>query len=135
VLQAVAGLAALGSGVAGALLAAAVFYPLCRAGGMGLGDLKLMAAVGALGGFGLACASLVDSALAGGAVALVITLARGTAGPTLRRAARVPGVLAGALRARRPRRFPRAAAGEAIPYGVAIAAGTAAALWWHWPGW
>ena len=41
-LQAAAGPSQLAGAVAASLLSAAIFYPLCRAGGMGLGDLKLM---------------------------------------------------------------------------------------------
>lgn len=132
-LQAAAGPSQLAGAVAASLLSAAIFYPLCRAGGMGLGDLKLMAAVGALGGLDLWAGAMVDSALAGGLFALLLTLSRGTALDTLRRAMRVPGLLLRSWRARRPARFAAPASVEVIPYGVAIAVGTGAALVWRWP--
>lgn len=123
--------------LAGALIAVAltvaIFYPLCRSGGMGLGDLKLMAAVGALAGLESWASAMVASALTGGVFALGTTLRRGTTLATLRRAVQVPSVLGRALRRKGRGRFARAAAGEAIPYGAAIAVGTCAALWWRWP--
>ena len=132
-LQAAAGGADLGGALAASLLSVAIFYPLCRAGGMGLGDLKLMAAVGALGGFELWGTAMINSALAGGIFALLVTLARGTAVATLRRAVQVPGMLVRSLKTRRPARFPAPHAAEVIPYGVAIAVGTTTAVFWRWP--
>jgi len=132
-LSAVAGFWPLAGGLAAIALTIAVFYPLCRSGGMGLGDLKLMAAVGALAGLEVWASSMVASALAGGVFALATTLRRGTTLATLRRAVQVPAVLGRALRRKGRARFARAGAGEAIPYGAAIAVGTCAELWWRWP--
>jgi len=132
-LHAMAGWRPLADAAGGVVLAVAVFYPLCRAGGMGLGDLKLMAVVGAMAGVAVVGASMVTSALLGGVFAMALTLRRGTAMATLHRAARVPSVLAGSLRRERPTRFARPKRGDAIPYGVAIALGTGVVLVWHWP--
>lgn len=132
-LHAMAGWRPLADAAGGVALAVAVFYPLCRAGGMGLGDLKLMAVVGAMAGVAVVGASMVTSALLGGVFAMALTLRRGTAMATLRRAVRVPSVLAGSLRRKRPSRFAAPKRGDAIPYGVAIALGTGVVLAWHWP--
>ncbi len=131
-LAAVAGLRDLASAIGGAALSAAVLWPLCRAGGMGWGDLKLAAAAGALTGPVIASAALVDGALFGGLAATWIVVRRGEFTATLRRALRVPGGVARSMR-RGARPALRSAAGATLPYGVAIAAGTVMARWGHWP--
>jgi len=115
----------------GAATAAAIMLPLCWVGGMGLGDLKLLAAVGALEGFRVGTAALVDSALAGGAIAIGVTAYRGTLGITMVRAFSVPLRLVRSARSRRA--FRAASPADTIPYGVAIALGAAAAWWLRWP--
>jgi len=125
---------AFGSALAGAALGAACFTPLVLVGGMGLGDLKLMAAVGALGGFVLAAAALIDAALAGGVIAAGLLLVRrGGPGPVLRRVAAVPGAVWLALRTRGRRRMTARRGEVTVPYGVAIALGTLVARMGRWP--
>ncbi len=61
----------------GLLFAAAVYLPLYLLRGMGAGDVKLMAAVGALVGPGHWLLIMITTALAGGAAAVVYALLKG----------------------------------------------------------
>ena len=71
------GLGAAGWSLAGCFLGAALFFPMFALRGMGAGDVKLLAAVGAwLGPSQVAMAALAAS-LAGGVVAIVIALGHG----------------------------------------------------------
>ena len=119
----------------GVLLGIGAFYPLFRAGGMGMGDLKLLAAIGALKGFPFLASAMVDTALAGGVLAIAVTSYRGTLRDTLRRSISIllRPVAPRTAGRRRPFSISGAARGDAIPYGVAIAAGTFASWWWRWP--
>ncbi|HXE12301.1 MAG TPA: prepilin peptidase [Bryobacteraceae bacterium] len=67
----------------GMLLALAVYLPLYLLRGMGAGDVKLMAAVGALVGPGNWFQIFVATALMGGACAGIFALAKGRLGETL----------------------------------------------------
>ncbi len=79
-LAGVAGLKAAGLGFA---LAALVYVPLFLLRAVGGGDVKLMAAVGAIAGPGVWLAIFFATALVGGAAALVLTLWRGRLRRTL----------------------------------------------------
>ena len=71
------GFGAMGWSLAGCLLGAALFFPMFALRGMGAGDVKLLAAVGAwLGPSQVAIAALAAS-LAGGVIAFVIALGHG----------------------------------------------------------
>jgi len=119
-------LGALGGLAAGSL----VLYPFYRIGGMGMGDLKLMAAIGSLGGISLLVSAAVDTALAGGVMALALLAYRGNAVEVLRRS----GLVMRALVSRgRRAHLPPAPRADTVPYGVAICAGTLAALFLRWP--
>lgn len=68
------GLSGFGWSVAGWLVGAAVFFPFFALGGMGAGDVKLVAALGAwLGPLG-AVQVAIAAALAGGIVAVIVML-------------------------------------------------------------
>lgn len=67
----------LGSSVLAALICGTVFVVFWLAGGMGAGDVKLMAAVGAIAGLPLTGYLLILTALAGGVMALGLALWRG----------------------------------------------------------
>ena len=74
---ALAGWAGLLSAAAGWVVGLVLFAPLYLVGGMGAGDVKLLAAIGAwLGPIGAAWTGLYGAA-AGGAMALAVALARG----------------------------------------------------------
>jgi prepilin peptidase CpaA len=122
----------------GAMLAFAlsflIYYPLCRAGGMGLGDLKLMAAIGALMGLEFWVKAQIASALAGGAIAFAVAVRHGAAISTVRGALGIIRIGIMALITRKRLKLPRSALGTAIPYGVAIGLGTASVWWLGWPG-
>lgn len=110
-------------GVVGALAGWAVFRMLAWCGGMGLGDVKLVAAVGAALGWPLILRALLFTAIAGGVQALVVAVGSGRLGPALRGA--------GALLLRGLGSTRREAAPEqglSVPYAVAIAAGTVLAV-------
>lgn len=94
-------------------------------GGMGGGDVKLMAAVGALKGAAFAFHAFLFAAIAGGVIALVVAAARGRLKASLRNVRRI---LLGFIY-RTGFQAPAAAdsAAAAFPYAGAIAIGVAAA--------
>jgi len=71
------GLSGLGLALGGWLVGGLLFLPLYVLRGMGGGDVKLMAALGAWIGPGLALWLALYAALAGGVLALVVAIARG----------------------------------------------------------
>ena len=117
----------LASGLLGMLIGGLFFFIFARAGGMGMGDVKLVAAVGAGVGFPAIVACLVCIGLAGGVEALVVLIWQGKLLRTFGGMGR--WVLQKA----------RVAKGEEdalqrvkIPYGVAIALGTVWGLYEYW---
>ena len=115
-----AGVGDVRSGVVGAacgaaLGAAPLVYSAWR-GGLGWGDVKLMAAVGAVMGLQSMVSTAVCVALVGAVQAAVVLLWNGEAA---------------AAAATLVRRSP--GTGRSIPYGIAIALGTAWSLWWQYP--
>jgi prepilin peptidase CpaA len=117
----------------GLAIGLAVFWPFYRAGGMGMGDLKLFGAIGALKGASFVCGAMVDSALTGGAFALVVTVARGDLAATLKRAVRVPAAVVTAVLGGKPVLPAAVGKADTIPYGAAICAGTLGAWLLKWP--
>ncbi len=118
--------AGLVSGLIGAAGAAAFFALLARSGWMGWGDVALMGVVGAAFGYPLVLSALVFISLVGAVQAVVTLLWLGAVWETL----------AGVGRRLRARLFPKAAPlaepkGKHIPYGVAIALGSAWTVWWQ----
>ena len=92
-------------------------------------------AIGALKGISFWAVAMMNSALAGGLLALGLTLSRGNARETLVRAVAVPRLILASWRTKRRLAAPRGRKSATIPYGVAIAIGTVATLWfpWLWP--
>lgn len=116
------------AGVAGWIVGLLLFLPWFAAGGMGAGDVKLLAAFGAwLGPVGIVWAALA-AMLAGGVLALAVVILRGSLRETmtsvwlLAMAARVAGV-----RGLQPDRAP--ARSEGIAYAVPVAVGVGVTLW------
>lgn len=106
------------SALAGAVAASALFFALSLTGGIGMGDVKLMAAVGALLGFPAALGALLSVSLAGGVQGIVAVAARTAVGRRLCAAVGMTG-------ADEPD-FARS-----VPYGLAIAVGTVVFRLWQ----
>jgi prepilin peptidase CpaA len=71
------GWSAAGWSIAGCVLGALLFFPMFALRGMGAGDVKLLAAVGAWLGPGQVAAVALATSIAGGAVALVVAVSHG----------------------------------------------------------
>ncbi len=117
---ALGGIRALADSLAACLIAGAAFAVMFFMGGMGGGDVKLMAATAAFAGMGRVVPLLLTTALAGGAFAVVVAIAHGA----------LPGMLRRALACLwHSKRAGDAVAGSSprklyLPYGVPIAVGT-----------
>ncbi len=127
-LRALSGLDPLLAGLQGAGLGLLLGLPLVVLGGLGGGDAKLMAAVGAFLGPGQLLWALAVTAIVGGVMALVLAFHRGAVREAL--------LDAGALAARplgvapeRPRRTIHTPGVITIPYAVPIAIGALMIVW------
>jgi prepilin peptidase CpaA len=103
--------------LAACLLAGGAFAVMFLLGGMGGGDVKLMAATAAFAGLGHLAELLLATALAGGGFAVAVAVARGALGDTLRnlRGCWLPRGIGRKDPSRRARLY--------LPYGVPIAVG------------
>lgn len=126
---ALSGWAGVGLAAAGWAAGLALFFPVFALGGMGAGDVKLLAAVGAwLGPWGVLWTALY-AALAGGVMALGVVLVRGYTAVAIRN---LIGLLrAWSLGGLRPVEGVTLAssAGPRLPYALPIAVGAMAAIW------
>lgn len=118
-----AGPAGVGTAAAGAGLALAVYLPLWLLRAMGGGDLKLMAALGAILGWQEWLLLFVAASLGGAVIAIGVVLCRGRLGRTL---ANVGSILVDLTRFRAPyRRNPELDIGHeravTLPHGTVIA--------------
>jgi prepilin peptidase CpaA len=118
------GILSLGSGLAASFLLLAVLFRAWRAGGIGGGDVKLAAAVGAWVGLAHLASFVLTSALAGGVVAAAVYL---FASPAARADVKASLVLA-AAHGRMPDVPSHRKGHVSVPYAVAISAGAAVAL-------
>ena len=124
-----AGTSGLATSVGGWMVGAALFLPVFALRGMGAGDVKLLAAVGAwLGPLPVAWVALV-TAIAGGAVGLVVALLHGY----LRTALRNVWMLLNYWRMSGIQPLPavtlEGGRGPRLAYAVPIAIGTVTTLW------
>jgi prepilin peptidase CpaA len=126
---AIGGFDGLGTSLLGSLVGLALFFPLFALGGMGGGDVKLLAAIGAwLGPLGAVYTALWGS-LAGGVLALAVGVSQGYLREALRNVLamlavwRTVGPSAVAGMTLTESRAPR------IAYAVPIGIGAIAALW------
>lgn len=117
--------------VGGWLTGAVLFLPLYLLGGMGAGDVKLLACLGAWLGPSAALFAALYSSIAGGVMALIVALATGYLSEALRNLWlllahwRVVGVRPLAELTLQGSRGPR------LPYALPIAAGAVAAIWFR----
>ncbi len=93
-------------------------------GGMGAGDLKLMAAIGSLVGPASVFEIALVSAVAGGCLAIAVALHRKVARAALRRAFSLMRIRLPATATSTASAAPAPGAFGTIPYGVAIGVGT-----------
>jgi prepilin peptidase CpaA len=110
---------------------AALFFPLFALGGMGAGDVKLLAAIGAwLGPAGAVWTGLFG-AVAGGIMALVVALARGYASTAMRNLGRLLHVWSVAGVQPVEGLTLDNTASPRLPYALPLAAGAMVTLWMH----
>jgi len=113
------------SGFAASVALVVVLYLPWRAGGIGGGDVKLAAAVGAWVGMGHLLSFAIASAVAGGVVAAVGYL---RAPPAVRADVRANLMLAGVHGELPPAAASHRKSQVSVPYALAISAGAAVAL-------
>lgn len=117
------------SSLAAGLLCGSIFLVFYLAGGMGAGDVKLIAAVGALAGLSNSASVLIVTALAGGLMGIAFALLRGQLKSTLFNV----GALATHHKRQgltpHPEINVRNASTLRLPYGLAIAAGSCITLY------
>ena len=123
------GVAGLLMSVGGWITGAALFLPMFALGGMGAGDVKLAACLGAWLGPRASLFIALYSALAGGVMALVLALATGY----FRQAVRNVWLLLAHWRVVGLRPLPEltleGSRGPRLPFALPIAAGALAAIW------
>jgi prepilin peptidase CpaA len=129
------GWSGLETGLAGALVAGAAFCVLFLVGGMGGGDVKLMAGVGAWMGPAHALVTLIATSIAGGILALAYVVVSRRFGRTLMNILKLVRYrLTSGLRPHAQLNV-RHCETVRVPYGVAIAMGTfyraASVFWWR----
>ncbi|MCY1362225.1 hypothetical protein D9M69_489300 [compost metagenome] len=103
-----------------------IILPFYMMRGMAAGDVKLMAAVGAWLGAGMALKIALATFVIGGAWAMVLIVTSGQSRATLLRVGHM--LLAAVLPGSLPVQPDAEASAGTMPYGVAIAAGTVAML-------
>ena len=122
------GIEPLAIGLIGALIAFVPAVLLVLLGGLGGGDAKLLAAVGAFVGPAGLPTTLFVTAVVGGAMGAVAVVRRGALGATATRCRAILATPFGMSTEPLPRLG--APGALAIPYGVAIGAGALAGWWW-----
>jgi prepilin peptidase CpaA len=118
----------------GLLIASAVYLPLYALRGMGAGDVKLMAAVGAIAGAANWLTIFIVTALLGGALSLILVFARKQAIQTL---TNVSIILRQLARGRQPAQADASLSIHSekslkMPHGAVIAASVALFLILNW---
>ena len=114
------------TGLEGWLLGVALFFAFFALGVMGAGDVKLLAAVGALMGPGFVFNAFIFTGLAGGVIAIIVALRRRMVRYTV--ASVTAQVQSLAYTGFLPRPKDVKSSPLRFPYGLAIAAGSVAAL-------
>jgi len=120
---AMGGWSSMGMSAAAALIGGAVFFIVFAAGGMGAGDIKLMAAVACIAGFGSLTELFVSTALIGGLFAMALAIFHGRLKRTLVNVGVLIGHHASAGLQPHPELHLQNSQALRLPYGLAIAAG------------
>ncbi len=118
------GFAGAGASLAGIGVAVLALGPICWMGGMGMGDLKLCAAIGAWIGPSQMVFALVVTGIAGGIIAAGYVLSRKSLGRSLERTAALAAQILGRRGPDGPPQTLDSPGALAIPYAPAIAVGT-----------
>jgi prepilin peptidase CpaA len=113
----------------GWLLGAGLFFAFFALGVMGAGDVKLLAAVGALGGPGFVFNAFVFTGLAGGLIAVAVVLRRRRVRYAV--ASMTTQIQSLVYTGWLPKPKDPKSSPLRFPYGLAIAAGSVAALFWR----
>jgi prepilin peptidase CpaA len=125
------GMSAVGIGLAGWVAGCLLFFPLFALGGMGAGDVKLLAAVGAWLGPSQALWVALYGSLAGGVMALGVAVARRYTGEAI---ANICGLLlhwrVAGFRPQ-PGLTLETSTAPKLPFAFPLAAGTVAAIWFR----
>ncbi len=119
----------LGAGVIGALVGGGAFFLLFVLGGMGAGDVKLMAAVGAWTGARQVLVVMIGSAIAGGVLALFYIVFYRRIGSTVRSMGELIRFHLTTGIGAHPDLNLQSSGVIRVPYGLAIAAGTSYVFW------
>ena len=124
-----AGLPGLGAAGLGYLVGVATFFPLFAVGGMGAGDVKLLAAFGAwLGPVGVLWAALWAS-LIGGAFAIVVAVRNSYLSEAIRNVTTIAGVWRAVGPSRVAGMTLTEASGPRLAYAIPIGIGAIVARW------
>jgi prepilin peptidase CpaA len=118
------GVSGLGQSALGMLLGLGLLIVPFILGGMGAGDVKMLAAVGAFGGPAFVWRTFLMGSIAGGLISMCFIVSRSRVSRQSLQAAVLTGRMPGAV---------VKASKQAFPYGVAILAGTIAASFAGWP--
>lgn len=124
------GLEGLGIALGGLGVGFIAFLPFYLKGGMGAGDVKLMAAVGTFLGAKLTLTAIAYTLIAGGVFGLAYAAWRGGAWPMLQRFLTTLRFLAVTGTVSRTGPQPGEVAAQRFPYAVPITIGTLSALMW-----
>lgn len=117
------GMQGLGDSLLGLVIAGGAFLPFCLLGVVGGGDMKLMAAVGAITGYPMVLRVLTDTCIAGGLIAVAIMAWNGMLLETM---LNVFKIIFGMPRRRAGLRNP-----PMVPYALAITIGTGVAVFFR----
>ena len=131
---ALGGVAQLGWSLLAGLIGGGVFLLFYLGGGMGAGDVKLMAAVGSIAGIASIREVLLGTVIIGGIFALALAAYRGRVLETLRNVVTLLGHhQKNGLRAH-PELNLSSQSGLRLPYAVPIALGCLYSIWMQWLG-
>lgn len=109
--------------LAAGIIGGAVFFLVFAVGGMGAGDIKLLAAIACIAGFGNMTEIFVSTALTGGLFALALAIFHGRLKTTLINVGSLIGHHAAAGLQPHPELHLHNSHTLRLPYGLAIAAG------------